>query len=220
MSRFIWNERKSKISFASITQPIALGGLNVIDLETRIAVNYVQWIRRLTSHSKMKVSSSLSEVLRIDNITTFFRIKSKACYKRKVTNKFYSGSIRCFNPVGETDVRREPIWANNSIAWNITPDKRRVWEDAGVLILNDICKQGEDRLLSHLELNDKFGLNSSFLDVLGLRLAIPLHWRATISSNWQAGPCRNQDLHIRMGDGEPLLLANLPSKRAYRELMP
>lgn len=225
ITQFLWNGRRAKISYVSITQPVARGGLNLIDLETRIRVNYLQWIRRLTAAPQMNTSIALSHMLQTEDLSLFFRSKDPAQYKNNPINRFYSNMLalwyplRCFEPVEEMEMRREPIWTNKLISWRIPHDKRKIWEHSGISLLNDICKEGEGRLLSHLELNEKFGLKSSFLDMLGLRLAIPLHWRQSISHNFQGEPFLVRDLHIKFGESNPLLLANLSSKCSYRELI-
>lgn len=145
----------------------------------RIKINYVQWIRRLTTCPEMSTSASFLHSLGAISITHFFRSKDPATYRVRHINRFYANlltvwlPLRCYDPGDELEVRREPLWDNASISWNVSSAKKKIWEDAGVSILAHICKEGEGRLLSHQELNEKFNVNSSFLDMLGLRQAVP-----------------------------------------------
>lgn len=49
VTHFLWSGKKQKIAYASLTQPISRGGLNLIDLDTRVKVNQIQWIRRIVA---------------------------------------------------------------------------------------------------------------------------------------------------------------------------
>lgn len=60
VSNFIWNGRKPKIAYNTLTQSTQLGGLNLIDLRTRTTVNLIQWSRRLILHPEMNTVSAMS----------------------------------------------------------------------------------------------------------------------------------------------------------------
>lgn len=223
ITQFLWNGKKPKIAYTSLTQTISRGGLNLIDLDTRIKVNHLQWIRRMIARPEMNTAVSLSSILGSPSLVRFFRGKDPTHYKNQQLNRFYLtmllvwSPLRCFEPVGEREARREPLWDNRLISWNIPIYKRRAWEEAGILFLQDICKEGEGRLLSCQELKEKFNVNASFLDILGLRLAIPWNWKRLLSPDWQDMPQTNQDLYIKFGNGESSKLANLLPKNAYKE---
>lgn len=51
ISAFLWNDRRPKISYESIIQPVDSGGLKLIDLRTRVQVNLLQWVRRLLKNT-------------------------------------------------------------------------------------------------------------------------------------------------------------------------
>lgn len=108
IAQFLWDDRRPKISYVSITQPISRGGLNLFDLEIRIKVSYLKWIRRLTSHFPMNITASLMDKLQTDDITQFFRSKHSSHYK-----------IRQYDNRSLNNFRREPIWSNGVITWNI-----------------------------------------------------------------------------------------------------
>lgn len=59
ISAFIWNGRKPKISHESIIQPIEEGGLKLIDLEVRVQVNLLQWVKLILGQPQMNVAASL-----------------------------------------------------------------------------------------------------------------------------------------------------------------
>lgn len=55
--------------------------------------------------------------------------------------------------------------------------------------------------------------------MLGLRLAIPIHWRAVISSAGHGPPPLTHETHIKWPSGESSNIANLSTKWAYREII-
>lgn len=100
------------------------------------------------------------------------------------------------------------------------PDGRRqLWERAGIRFVGDVCHPNEGRLLSHEEINSKFGTRSSFLEALALRLSVPLRWRSSLSDDWTEPPGLASLLQIKIGEEDPLNLANLSSKGAYLKLI-
>lgn len=132
VSQFLWNCRKPKIAYASITKPISQGGLNLLDLESRIKVTCLQWIRRWVGHPEMSTAVSFSHFLQTENLTSFFRFKNPILNKQPNINRFYSGllstwsPLRCFILEREDEVRREPLWLNKAISWNVPPEKRNL----------------------------------------------------------------------------------------------
>lgn len=54
--------------------------------------------------------------------------------------------------------------------------------------MQDICHPTEGRLLSHRELQEKHGVKTNFLEMLAIRLSIPLAWRQALSKDWVLPP--------------------------------
>lgn len=48
---YIWCGKKPKIAYDSLIQKTELGGLKLVDFETRVKASSVQWVRRLTTNS-------------------------------------------------------------------------------------------------------------------------------------------------------------------------
>lgn len=44
---FLWNGKRAKIAYKTLTLPTERGGLRLMDLESRVEVNLLQWIRRV-----------------------------------------------------------------------------------------------------------------------------------------------------------------------------
>lgn len=88
---------------------------------------------------------------------------------------------------------------------------------AGIVTINDICHENDNRLLSHEEISQKFGITCTFLDTMRLRMGIPLHWRSVISSGFRAASCPTHD--IQFSSGTILSVITTSSKRLYSEIV-
>lgn len=85
----------------------------------------------------------------------------------------------------EGGFRREIIWNNKWITCSGRSLPWPTWKKRGFRTLDDICTNKQGRLCSHTELSDRFSVPCTFLDALGIRLSIPLLWRASITANWE-----------------------------------
>lgn len=130
-------------------------------------------------------------------------------------------SVHAFEPMCEVEVRREVLWCNQRISIASAPVKWRKWEGAGILTINDICHDNEDRILSHLEVEAKFGFRCSFLEMLHLRLSIPHAWRAMLSPNWvdPPNPGRRLGIELDLPGEERMDILFASSKHMYKALI-
>lgn len=225
ITNFIWGGRKPKISYSSLIKPVPLGGLNLIDLGTRVRANLIQWARRLVSKQQMSTRISMAIILQVEDVESLFYAKDATFLKSLPFSRFYGdllsvwSSIRCFEPVGEESIRREPLWFNRRINWDCSTMKRYRWQEAGINTVNDICHDTEGRLLSYEELQNKFQVPCSFLDALRLRMSVPLHWQTSLTRDWSPQNTLPHGPEIQIEGREPVDISNYSSKRAYSELL-
>lgn len=132
-----------------------------MDLEVRVQVAMLQWIKRLIRTPQSNVADSFGFILRSNDIPLLLRYKSLPASKdweavpfyRQMNNLWHS--VHAFEPTCEAEVRREVLWCNQRIIMAAVPMKWRKWEDAGILTVNDVCHESEDR---------NFAVRCSFLD--------------------------------------------------------
>lgn len=88
---------------------------------------------------------------------------------------------------------------------------RRGWDAAGIHSIQDICHPSEGRLLSHSELSENYGVACSFLDMLSLRLGVPLSWRQTLTNNFspQADPTAHSGVYVSLPNEQPRDIINV-----------
>lgn len=222
---FIWNGRKSKIAYDTIIKPIPAGGLHLMDLPTRVKASLIQWTRRLLAHPEMNTAASMASLLQILSVPDLFQSKDPKFIKSLPSYGFYKdllsvwAEISCFDPQNESAIRREPLWSNQHIKWKIPKTNAKRWQDAGVATVGDICYHEQGRLLSHLEIQDRFAVPCSFLDALGLRLSVPLRWRELLTDNWRQDYPPPSGPEILIGINEPADITQVSPKKAYQDLL-
>lgn len=224
VSDFIWNGRRPKISHSSLTQTIERGGLKLLDLSIRVEVNMLQWIRRVIKKPTMNTGKALAVIVKSDDIVQFLAYRNPQFNIPQGQFRFYREMLatwykyRQFSPETESAIRREPLWFNTKIGPKNSHIHWRVWQNHGIETIGDICHHSQDRLLSHVEIADKFGVPCTFLEVLGLRANIPIEWRRSISRNWQPDKS-DVGFQLKLDSDPPEDLSILGPKRMYTKIL-
>lgn len=221
---FLWNGKKSKVAYSTLILPVEQGGLGLMDLWSRIRVSSIQWIRRFLLNRAPNTSLSLASFIGVQDLNSYLASKPKSLPLGIQHDLFYQklfklwDELHGFNPEGEDLIRQERLWFNKRIMSANGPPIRKDWEAKGIHTIQDVCHPTEPRLLSHQELAAKFDVRCSFLDMLSIRLSIPLEWRQSISANWTPTP--NLDVrprvHILLPGEQPMDVLNLSPKQLYR----
>lgn len=221
---FIWNGKKPKVAYNTLILPIPQGGLGLMDLRTRVKVSSIQWIRRLLLDRAPNTSTSLASFIAVQDIKAYLALKPGIPPPGIQHEPFYLNLFKLwdglhgFNPIEEEHIRQEILWDNKRITSADVSRKRRTWESNGIRTLQNICHPTEARLLSHQELSDRYGVRCSFLDMLGLRMGVPLAWRQALSPDWSPTPApsvRSGVLILLPGE-QPMDVLNAAPKQLYR----
>lgn len=155
VTNFIWNGKKPKVAYCTLTLPISQGGLNLMDLEVRVKVSLLQWIRRFIRSPQINAADSLSFILGTSDLQRLLSYKSVPSSANLESCPFYGQmfsawqAVHAFEPAMEAEVRNEIVWCNHRIISEGSPIHWPRWENAGILTINDICHEREDRILSH-----------------------------------------------------------------------
>lgn len=224
ITNFIWNGRKPKVAYNTLTLPISQGGLGLMDLPTRVKVSTIQWVRRFLLGRAPKTATSLASLLGVHDLSSYLALKPKSTPMGVQHDQFYLtlfklwNDLHGFDPQGEDFIRQEILWHNKRIHSEHTPSLESIWKPKGILTIQDICHPTESRLLSHQELSDKFNVRCSFLDMLSLRLSIPIAWRQALSANWSPlpDPTTRSGIHVLLPGEQPIDVLNLSPKQLYR----
>lgn len=186
---FLWNHGRSKISYNLMIQDIQEGGLRLPDLETRIKVIHVNWIKYMWNNPESITSVFVRHVLAIAHISTIILSKLDHVPCLDTCQKFLRQIFTTWErllisqPTTGTEVQAELHWHNKYILIGMKTISWKGWRDAGILHVNDLLHESESRFSSHDELNQKYGTNATFLDVWQIRSALPTAWKRKLTGS-------------------------------------
>lgn len=224
ITEFVWSGKKPKVSYNSLVLPVSQGGLGLADYPARVEASLVQWIKRILQDRVPNVAASLSFLVGCRDLKAYFAHKPGVPPVGINHNPFYQNLFKTwdvlhgFSPEGEDLIRRELLWNNKFITAGTTTPLRGRWEAKGIHTIHDICHPSEARLLSHQELSTKYDVPCSFLDMLSLRLSVPLDWRGSISANWvpTPDPTNRSGVLISLPGEQPMDVLNVSPKQLYQ----
>lgn len=123
-----------------------------------------------------------------------------------------------FEPINEKEVLAEKIWQNKRILTGGHQIKGGEWQRAGINYISDLCHGSSGVFLSHDELATTYNVQCSFLDLLKVRLSIPIHWRRllTVAPAPSIPPLSDFELRIH---GQELANASIIGAKAMYELI-
>lgn len=173
-----------------------------MDFETRIHVNLLQWILQAYCASKRGAKLSWTKDHKFYNLATM------------IWDKYHG-----FEPTNEAEVKTEIIWQNKRILKGNTALSAGEWGRAGITHISDICQNNSGRFLSHLELSNKFNVTCFFLDILKIRLSIPLHWRRMLTDLPTPLLPRTSDFEVEIHEQDPVDATAMGAKALYSLLI-
>lgn len=170
------------------------------------------------------VATSLSAMIGTNDLNAYLASKPKDPPVGVNHEPFYHNLFKLwdllhgFDPREEDSIRKEVIWGNKRITPGGSPLHRPLWESKGIHTVHDICHPTENRLLSHEELSIRYDVTCSFLDMLSIRLSIPLAWRQSLSSNWSTppDPSSRSGIYVLLPEEQPKDILNVSPKQLYR----
>lgn len=172
ITHFLWNGGSSKIAYATLIKPIREGGLKLADFEARIQAARLMLARWLLLEGESFSRDFVNYLTSDLGFPSLLLGKPGYLPPRLRFSQFYSEVFNLWQkhhdlpPTTETEVRGEAIWNNGRITMEGAPFSWESWRSHGVVKIDDIIHPTEGRFLSHYEINEKYGLNSSFLDTL------------------------------------------------------
>lgn len=220
---FIWSSKRSKIAYNSLIQDIKQGGLRLADLDTRICTTHISLIRKAWLNPDSVWALTLKEALKQQDIHTILACKANWANVLSPHYTLFNEIFRSwegahnFDPDTEEMVQREIVWNNQSILIGKKPVHWQTWDHAGIKTIADLLHDQEARFLSHDEISQKYGVPCSFLNILQIRMAIPVKWKRLLtnpaSQNLTAG------IYIRQAPGDYLKITSSSSKTIYGALI-
>lgn len=220
---FVWSGKRSKIAYNLLIQDLETGGLRMADLQTRVETINIMRLKYLWNNPNSILGLALSEFLGSGGIKAAILQKSKDALRLppqfSIAKQFLDTwqKLHFFEPISEDEIQQETIWHNDRITVNKQPLIWQKWREAGIVVINDLLHREFPRFLSHEEIQNRFGVECSFLQVLQIRSAIPCKWKRTLIH--PANPELELLPLVRRSDGILMVVSNKSAKKIYQELI-
>lgn len=182
IKHFIWDGKRSKISYDKLCRNIEEGGLKLTHLSSLITGLKLAWMKRLFESNadwqmlfRMLVCNHVNLLLSLD----FMSIKNMAA---TVTNIFWKEVLNKWAEYGQCAIETPdqvlsmPIWYNY---WNTNDNiqkRKNEWISKGLIYINDLVRC-QNQFHDHLSVQQHFDIRINFLDYLGFITSIPPEWK-------------------------------------------
>ena len=220
---FLWKNKKDKIKRLVMYQPLAEGGLNIVNFPAVVKSLRLAWISRFLSKSQdswKAISNHLS-------IHGWLQFLLKCNYNADDINNnlptFYRELLQFFQ---EFKNKSKIFLYGNFLLWNneaITIENKMLfwksWFDKKIFFIQDILS-GDGNLLTFEKSQNKFNIKTNYLHYFQLIAAIPFDLKKKAMS--AEVPSHEQLLYSTMislsPESSPVDLTNMHCKHYYKML--
>ena len=175
---FISNGKPPKIAYNVIIQNIENGGIKFIDFESKVKSLKIDFIKRLLQNKDGKWRPTASHFFQTNNQN--FYLMCNRGPPNTMDHRFYEETLQCWSELQEVKtptadiMYNETIWENRYITIQNRPIIWRLWQENGITqVYNIIRDVGE--FFDHNEIQEMYGINCNFLNVLHIRQSLPLN---------------------------------------------
>ena len=185
---FLWDGKRPKIAAKTLENSISEGGLKMPNIFLKVKAWQLSWLRRAVLNPESRWVLALNGV--IGEVTFGHLAQSRANLNKKEMNlpNFYKQilkswyDIRDYTNSDNIDIPDESLWYNTRITINKNEIFKKSWYKKGILFIHHILDK-EGQFLSHTEISNKYNVTCNFLEILQIRMAIPLEWRVKLGSH-------------------------------------
>ena len=165
--RFIWKNKKDKISRRTLIQDFSNGGMRMICLKSFIYSLKVSWLRRIMMSNKTSWINLLIDTLP-NNFINYMQLGSEyfKFIASKINNNFWKDVFMSFykfrNIIDkEDDILFHSIWFNELIKVGNKTIYYRKWLEQGIMYVYDFLDENR-QILKYRDFCDKFKIYPAF----------------------------------------------------------
>ena len=181
ITNFLWNNKRAKIAYDVLIQPIEKGGLKLTDFESKVKSLKAVWVKRFIDMSSVRWKAAPHSFYNTSNIKHFFQSNHS---HQKFPCLFYQDIHNSWSDVRRVDclsaktesITNQFLWNNRYLLISKKPYHWKQWEQNGIYTVNDLLTD-DNKFLSHDEIISKYNVRCSFLDILQIRQSIPSDWK-------------------------------------------
>ena len=186
ITQFIWNNKKPKIAYDKLIQPINKGGLRLANLETKEKALKVSWVKKAQNNENKLWKRIASEVVKED-IVDFWesnlhkRDTNMLKYKGQVISVLQSianawATLSYHMPQTKIEVFDQRIWYNSHLRRNNVPLKGGKIKEKGINYVRDVYSVIDNTFITFKQAQEKYGDIGNFLDYIAMLKIIEAKW--------------------------------------------
>ena len=216
---FIWNGKPPKIAYNVMIQNIENGGIKLIDFESKVKSLKIGFIKRLLQNKDGKWRATALHFFQTNNLN-FYLMCNKGP-SDTMGNKFYEETLQYWSELQEVKtptadiIYNQTIWENRYITIQNRPIIWRRWQENGIKQVYNITRDNGE-FLDHNEIQEMYGINCNFLNVLQIRQSLPLNWRQLIKN--KAVTTKVSVPYVNFS-GKPTPLVTVATNMLYNQFM-
>jgi hypothetical protein len=185
INNFIWDNKPPKIKYTTLIAPIAQGGLNLQDLETKIKANKITWIKHLLDKNINKPWKDYLQVKVKDPLHKIPLYNKKEYKYTHLNQHFYTEMLSTWaminyrEPETISEILRQPIWDNDLLRIGNKTVVYKTWTQAGIYYIADLINNN-GQLATINYLNNKYHTIIKQHEYNSLIHCIPKNWKKSI----------------------------------------
>lgn len=224
INQFIWNDGTPKIKNSVLQKPLKDGGLKAPNFEIQLLSMRIMWIKRFLFQNNARWKCLPNAFFPLFDLRDIFMSRCEIDFLFLKIPDFYNEVLlawkhfkAAFIPSNTFEVRKEFLWFNPFIQINGISIFYKVWYDHGIKYINDIVKQNGE-FMSCNDINTKYNLNISFLDILSIKSAIPTNWKEMLTKQ-NVNPNSESFKVLVVYKGKNTPISSLTAKDVYNILL-
>ena len=191
---FIWNNGTERIKRCTLTCPLDLGGVNMVDIRLLKKSINISWIPRLVKKYNTWSSRIMLDVniepnegnlryifranLHSKDLTYWFKLSQDNPWLEILTDWCNYNYVIQNRAYLKNLVLDQTIWFNSHLRIGRRPVYYKTWYDKGLRYIADIVSGIRWKTIKEIE--SDFGFSPKLLDYLGILSSIPNQWRTII----------------------------------------
>jgi exonuclease III len=185
---FIANGKNEKLKRTALINKISKGGAQMIDMESQCKAMKAIWMIRATKSSG-PWTDGLSRIIGNIDLRDFLEgnLKSTDIPFKNIRKTIWNDMIHNWCELNyreevkdADDILAEPLWYNSHIKIKEKVLWKEKWWDSGITMVWDILNKDQRQLLSYKDFQTRYPSKITFLELGGLKKAIPGRWKTIL----------------------------------------
>ena len=184
---FLWDGKRPKIAAKTLENTISEGGLKMPNIFLKVKSWQLSWLRRAILNPQSNWAITLNGIIEKVDFSYLAQARKNLKDIKLTIPKFYKGILETWYNIREysnsdfIDIPAESLWFNTKITVSKNEIFSKTWHQNGISFIHNLLDRN-GKFLSHNEISTKYNVKCNFLELLQIRMAIPIEWREKLST--------------------------------------